>query len=667
VYHNGKTFFVFGNKDTVLPFMQARILAYDDQRGVGRPVNVGNVPANTDTHNVPSMSIDNNIIYVTQENTHDTPNMIYKSLASLDHASFSVYATRGTKVSYTHDTEMDGGGWFCWARGYQPNEAGYYSLWGMKSAANFESWGAQFQITSRPTGQDPFLRHYPFMPTGHYKENGWIHVTWLCRKDDGVLGGSVWNYRWYHAKTPSSGSGCGDVFVNTEGTFTHTRTVDGVLTDAIAIANFKTHEMDNDTTDGFNPICGVGPTGNFYQIIVNSNGVGYSLKYYDGSWHTKAISITDLAVQAGASAFNYLIPHTDDDIRVVVYRSIGGFIRPYMYRTTDQGTSWISLGDMCPEVNDRTLSVLLPNNIAYIPKHQNFMVPFTYTDPLDAARRAFLIKQGSFGKIQSVPGETITPATDMVYGATGLFDYVCSGAGLTKTGNNVTAAIDQFAIRNGAAANNPQWNGVDSVTCLAASFQRFTPALQSTLCDKGALTFIIVCKYISGVNSQLLSFANSANNNSHLSFLTVGVNVVGTHPATICLQIDKGTSDDSISIFGQDDIDDGEFHVLAFTIDDRARVDLFIDGKLQYAEVSSLATTLSEWQIIGKGPTGLTTAPNTCNIAARDRSTDVFSDLTFKRATLYNAVLPEGILRSKIKMLCSNHSITYQDQFQIPV
>lgn len=667
-YHSGKTYFTYGNKDATLPFQQAALIVYDSQRGIDRPVIVGNVPAVTDTHNVPALAIDNNRIYIVQENTHDTPLQVYKSAANLDYGNFTVNPTFGTKTSYTHLTEMDGGGWFDWARGYTPNDTGYYSIWIMKSPTDFESWGSQIQVTQRPTGDDPFLRHYPFMPTGYYKENGWIHTIIACRKDDGELTGDVWHYRFFHLKTPSSGADCGNVWSNAEETISHSISVDGILSDADLQADFMFHEMDTTETDGFPPVTGIGPTGNFYSIIRDSDGSdAYSFKYFDGSWHTKAISISDLTVFS-ANPFFYLLPRSDNYITVLAYRTIGGFQRPYLYVTTNQGDSWTSLGDLCPEVNDRNLNFLMVANACYTPALQNFLAVFSYTDTVDTARRGFIFKQAAFGVLQDVPAVSVTAATDMVVsGVTGLWDYECVSAHMSRSGNNVTSLNDKFGVRNASGSNNPQWDGVDLVTCLAASSQRFTLASPANLINKSGMTVIGVAKFTTGVNSFILTFTNTANSNSHLTLSILTANALGTHPATIAKQTDPGTSIDAIGTHGQDDIDDGGKHVFVWIWDGRAKEELRIDGKRQYVQ-RVVADTLTEWQAFGDGPAQLVTAPNVVNIAMRDTNSDTYRDLTFATLTGYDGVVPSEAIHSIEKFLCTKYSITYnfQDQFEIP-
>lgn len=660
-YHEGESYFVYSRRDAVLPYSQAMMLAFHEDKGFDRPIIVGTVPGQADTHNIPAVAVDDNdVIWIVQENTHTTPIIRYKSLANKDYGYFSQEAAFGTTLSYPHLIKLASGNFICWSRATTE-----YEIYVTKAAAGFDSWGSQIQVSQRPLGNDPYLRHYPGIPWGTQKVGSTYYTIISCRKDDGILIGETWWYRFYVLTTEDF-----DTYTNLQGTYSRSISVDGVLTDAILNTNFKYYETATDETSAGSPTTAISPEGDFYAITGHSSGSGFVFHFFEsGSYVHRDIDIADLDLEFAPTAlpFKYITPYAPDNIHVIVSIDHGTYNKPHLFKTTDKGLTWIDLGDMNPDISDRTLRAMIPNNILEIPVNSNFPVYFGYPDPDDAQTAGLIARVAARGVIQSIAGESVTAAGTMNYNSTGLFHYICTTSQLTKTGNNVTGFINQFGLGNGTANNNPQWNGSDAVTFTAASSQKLAPANQATLCGKGALTFIIVTKFNTGVLAQLLSFANTANNNSRIGFNTLTANAAGTHPATIGMTFDKSTSDDPVTVYGQDDIDDGEFHVLAFTIDHRARPDMFIDGKLQYYQASSNTSTLSEWQSLAKGPSGLTTAPNTCNIAAIDRSSDVFTDLVFKEAVLFDGVLPYAELKSRIKKLCNDYSITYQNQYQIPV
>lgn len=655
LYYQGRTYFPYVSKYSEVPYSQARVLVFDDQLGFDRPRTVGAPVAVSDTHSITSIEASGDNIYITQENPHDTPLVVYKSFDNLDYTNYNTPFTIGTKVSYTHYIEQADGTFVNWARGYQVGDTGYYGIWITKSSSGFETWGSQIQITARPTGNDSFLRHYPFLPWSRVKVGNKYFTLIACRKDDGELTGSIWFYRFYVLTTEDF-----NIYTNLEGTYSRNVSSDGVITDALLSANFKYHEMDTDETQGYSPVVGISPTGNFYSCIKNSNGTGYSFKYYDGSWHSKAISISDLdEASITALPFYYLTCHSDNNIWMTVYLVDGGFVRPHWFKTTNQGTSWEDLGDMLPEVNDKSVRFLPPSNLTDIPLNKNFACHFSYDDPVSTGMRALVCKVAAFGVVQEIPGLTATPASSANYNSQGIFHYKAVAADITQSSNNVTSINDKFGIRNAAGTNNPVWNGTDAILVTGADSERFSLASVAGIAALSSLTIMFVAKKVVAVNSLLMTMTNTAAASQQLTFA-----FTGSAAQTPMLFFNFNNTR---HVRGQDLVDDGNYHIATFVIRKNV-IELYVDGKLQFFATDTSPTTdnLSVWQQIGKGPNEIT-GMNSIKIGMRDLTTDSFTSVDFKEVVGYSGTLPLEEMIAQHARLCADHGITYQNQFQVPV
>ncbi len=665
-YYLGKTYLAYQYvwETLALPYGQAKLVVFDESRGFDRPMTIGLIPTSADSHNVPIVIADsvNNKVYLVQEHVHDTPLRVYRSDTLLDCGSFTHAFNIGTVLSYPHAVQNADGNWAIWSRGIAEPTANYYSIHATKASSGFETWGGQVRITSRPTGQDPLLRHYPDLPFGSYRADGFVHLLINCRKDDGNLNGPVWFYRYYYLKTPDSGADFMDVFWNETETFSHKVSVDGILSDAILDANFSYHSTQNDTTTGFTPCVGLGSNGKAYRIVGNGTLTGFSFIYYNGTTKVvKAVSISDAypAATGGAGgsgstgAFDYMMVYNDSRIEVVVYRLIGGLVRPYLFRTTNQGDTWVDLGDLCPQVADRSLRVLLPNNLTEIPTDSNFPVYFTYQG--GTGQRGAICKIAALGRLQAMGGDPVVGAEPPT--TNGLLRYKCVSANMTRVGNSVSQLNDIFGIRNAPTNASPQWNGSDQVTFLSSSLQKFTPATPASLITLTAMTFFFVGKNVSGIVQYMLSFTHSTNDQSRMS-----LNLDATGKPQV--YFDKGFSNGNMIVAARDNINDGAKHLVVMVLDGVKRTDIYIDGRLQFLDLSG-GTTISDYQTIGTGPANLDSR-NIVVGASQNRGTDFYADLILAEQRLYSGAMRLSDLRPAMKKLCDDHGITFLSQYRTP-
>lgn len=678
LYHpaTGKTHFCYMQREDGLPHGQAMLMTFDPDKGfdVARIVGSVMIPfsgAMGDTHTVPSMIIikdptdDVEKVYITQERTHLTPFDVIK-----DHYGDQSYWTEpfdiGVNLAYAHPLIKSNGHAVIWCRGGDiAGDANHlYSAYVVDSSNYFEGLnGATPRKISLKEGVG--LWHYPGVPFGYGMVNGRHCVTIARRTGTGVEGS-------YQADTFSESYRLYTedfiTFTNKSGSYSHNTSGANYITAAQLRANFLIYST-GDIDDQCKPlICGQSSTGIFCAIHQESQFTGNYLFLYETApdvFAQKQINIgnmTSWGATSPTSNFNYLSIFSATDIRVLVDLTIDGVQVQHWFQTTNMGDSWENLGNVRPAGETRAVRMLIPNNVMEIPDDTNFPVYFSYVDSVYTDGRGLVCRVAAWGTPQAIPEVSVTPAVSMNYNSTGLFHYKCDSANLVKSGNNVTSMTDLFLLRNCACANNPQWNGSNAVAFLAASSQKGTPSTPSTLINKTSLTFIFVGPFVAA--SHVLSFTNTANTNSYLSFRLFAANTFGTHPATAGIQMDKSTTVDAISVYGQDDISSGD-HVIAWVLDGRAVPEIFIDGKKQYFQGNN-ADVIAEWESFGKGPAHLTTAANTVTIAGRDRSTDDYFNTTVKEMVLFSAVMPTVELQSRIKKLCDDYGITYQHQYQTP-
>lgn len=668
---DGKTHFIYMRYQVDRPHGQLMMLTFDKNRGWDVAITVGSVmipepvTGNGDTHTVPSMIIaedpEDGIrkVYCVQERTHMTPLDFYKDVYG-DQSYFTFPGQIGLNLAYPHLIEKDNGDVLIWSRGgnLSGNSNHLYTIFVTESDNKFEGLdSATPRQIMQKTAQG--LWHYPGVPFGYQKVNGWYHYIAFRRTglaDGGTIGGPITNeasHRFYKFKTQDH-----ITFWNHTGTYSHD-TSEGLLTDAIASANYQYHQTNANNIQGRQAVSGMSSEEFFVGIQGAANGDGsYVFIYYDesGTVVKKPISITNLMSQDADDPnpiFNTIMVFGQDDVRCVVYRTVGGFSKPWLARTTNLGDSW-TVTDMCPEVTDKNLRVLVPNNIMQIPKNTNFPIYFGYLDTA-GTRRNLICKVAAWNNIQPIPGVTITPATDLNYNSKGLVDYEFTDAKITRSGTNILTLVDNFGNINAVSANSPQWISPDACSLVAGSSQYFSIPTPTDIVNKNSFTFFIVVK-LQSVTGPILCMSLTSATNRYFEITAVN----DGH-----LQI-RVTDNFTAVVTNQDLLTDGQFHVVSGNTDGRARADLYIDGKRQYFETNLLpAAAITTWEFIGKGAAKV--GATVVNIGRRQiNTTNVYSTIELKRLALLADVMPYAEFHSRNKMLCDMYGITYQNQFKIP-
>lgn len=685
LYKNGKTYFPYQSRVTVSPHGQIRMLVFDENQGFDRPVTVGDLmplhPTGVgDTHVQPAFGFfpdptDSDIekIYITQERTHLSPFYVYKGING-DYSRFTTAFQIGVNLAYTNIlTKVDGHPIIvCRGGDTASGDANHtYAICVVDSTNYFEGLDTATprQITQKE-GQG--LWHYPYLPFGHQRWGNKFFIL-ISRRTGQADGGTTptpitneSTHKFYLVVTED--------FINFEnyqsahglpGAFTHD-TGGGLLTGTILQTNYQYHATNATAIQGRVQCAGMSSEGRFYAICGTPDGDGtYLFIYYDhitGGVIKKPISIPDMwewDLDLPTNSFYHLMVMSESDIRCIMYKNIGGFRKVVLIKTVDKGDSWVELGDMIPEITDQDMVVDLPNNVMTIPRDKNFPAFFSYVVDGPTDNRVVIGKLAAWGDIQPMSGESVTAASDMNYLTFNRRHYKCVDASITRSGNNVTALTDLFGNGNATGVNNPQWNGSDTITMLAGSSRHFIIGSSTDVVNADVFTILAVVKMVPATAAVIFNCSVNSASNQYVELLVGADGYVYYR----CTDTNTGT------FYGSDNIDDGEFHVIGMSVDGRAGgpVHLYVDGRLQYVR-TTMTNDQAGWGVVGQGPNGVgTSGANVARIASRDLSTtDVYYSFDFKEMVMWNAVLPWTTLRSKMKKLCDDHSITFLNQYQIP-
>lgn len=654
LWHDGKTYLIYMDFNTDLPYGQARMTVFDEEAGFDRMYNVGQVMSAAETHQLPVGIFDDaDTLHVVQENVHNTPLDRFTGRVGGDWNYFvKTGAAIGTNLAYPNPLRLPSGNFVIWSRGTTD-----WDIYVTFASSGFTGWGTQRKTTD--AGSNPLFRHYPCLPFGHgFKDiGGWFYCIVARRVDDGILDGMVRWYRYYILKTQDHLT-----YWNYGGTHSHTISVDGVMDEADLIANYIGYGH-SDSAQGFDPTWGVTPDGKLYGIQGNSTEDGYVFIYWNGSaWADRPVDIPNLWTIPDYETyqwniFRYLFAYSETDIQVIVDVNYGaGEVRQKWFRTANEGLTWEDFGFVAPDdIASDIGRVLYPANFHEIPENRNFAIWFSAAGDVPNFN-ALYGKIAAKGTVQSIPGLTITPASSMSRGTGNLFHYKCIDGQMTRSGNNVTALTDQFALRSAFGTNNPQWNGSDAID-LNGTNNYFSINVSGLT----ALTqFVLMGVFKIAFQTRGIVLCLSKNSTTDY----VEYSLCDSGPGYNVNVQNRSTANGVGWIHGQDRCDDGNYHVVAFVTDGQSKHDIYVDGKLQYLDRNSIAT-LGKYQQIGDCSANIATI-NSIRIGSRDSTSDEFTPLGFKEIVAWSEVMPIAELREKMKKLCNDHGITYQNQFQLP-
>lgn len=679
VWHNGKTYHLYHGIYQSDGYGQGYIQVYDENDGVGRPYRVGStLPTTTggvgDSHTTPSFVVDDEgNLYMFQERTHDSPIDIYKATAE-GYNNFSLLAEKinpGTgataQSSYHNIFRLQDGNRASWCRMtkiYESYSGGHPAF--VQASDGAESWGSLYRVGTNPrpdtdAGHTNFAtRIYPHVPLYRVyvpSIEKYILLNTL-RGDDADTGLGLWN-KFYISETADF-----ITYDNLFGTpYSHDTSSNNYITEALYDANFMYYDSGDEANNASIPTATVSLDAVVYIITGKGHTGTLQLHVIDRNARTlvtKDLTIPDYVVFDPDTTQNNAVKHMafiEDGqyLEVVILIDEGTYNKLHMFRTYNDGDTWHDEGDLNLDVTDQNVEALiLPINYFEIPDNRNFMVAFFTTDPDTTNTRKMFIKRAAKGEIQTETPNVITPAANLST-ASNLFDYVAIDGQISRSGNNVSGLTDQFGLRNATGVNSPQWNGSDAIT-LNGTNNYFTIATTGMTALTKCTFFAVAKTSYTGGSTIILSLSNNADVGAFTAF-----NLTDPNASLAPSHQFKVSGQNNLRQVGQTYCADDQWHLVAFVVDGRCKVDIYVDGLKQYYQDFNY-TTAAHIETRGRMNYGTV---NAIRIGSVDLSgTDAVTPLQFKRLTMYSNVfdLPTFLgLQAKIADL---HGITLNYGYQ---
>lgn len=648
-WHDGKTYILFHGNYVDDGFGQGYLLVYDENNGIIGMFRVTSTEPIADSHTTPSMIVDNNgVVFVFQERTHGSPIDIYKGHFN-DFALLSEkIGGSGATLGYMNILKDENGNGISWCR-FGTGSIRHQCV--VEATNGFENWLDERRLSTSPGSP---LAHYVMVPYYAQLVGDWWYVT-NCEREDDLVTFQGWWQKYYVYRTPKEGPERFVVFYNLLGDeFSHDTTGDNYLTKGIMDTNFRYYNAGGTTTNGWIPISTVGPNGEFYSVTGDGEGGMVFHSIIDRVLTTIPLNISnytsDLTSQASAAKS---LAYLHNRLELVMDIEVGGISKSYFFTSLNGGTTWSAGVDMVPEDSVGTSAFVMPMNYLEIPDNRNFLMVFFENDAVTANTRKMWVKRAAKGALQS-ESPTMVTVPDSYYDAFNVFHYVAADGQITRSGNNVTGLTDQFGLRNATGTNNPQWNGSDAITMNGTS-NYFTIPVSGQNREK--FTLFAIARGSGSSQSNLLTFAD---NTSASRFLAFAVYDTIADSACVTFRDDAGRN---LKEIGQDVTNDDQWHALAFVLDARCKVDIYIDGKKQFYENDGYTAGITDFAKRGKSNFGGTF--NSIRIGSRDTNgTDLFYPVSFKEMILKNTVYDYETFRGLYKKIADAHGITLNWGFQ---
>lgn len=672
IWYNGKTYHLYHGIYQSDGYGQAYIQVYDENDGIHRPYRVGSTlpttgsPGVGDSHTTPSFNIDNSgNLYAFQERTHDSPIDIYKALEN-GFNNFALLAEKinpgsgATAQSSYHNVFKDiSGNGVSWCRMTKLNEAysgGHPSV--VRASAGFETWGLLYRVGTNPRPDtdegttDLATRIYPHVPLYrvYVPSIGKYIVLNTLRNDNATTGLGIWN-KYYLSET--------DDFVNFDNLFgtpySHNTASNNYITEAIYDANFRYYNSGATTNNSYIPTATVSLAAKVYIVTGDEHTGDLLLHIIDRNARTlvtKDLNISgyvffDPATNQANAVKHMAFIEDGQYLEMAVLIDDGTYNKVHLFRSYDDGETFLDRGDMTPEVTDRDVqTVVFPMNYHDIPNNRNFILTFYTTDPTTANTRLSYIKRAVKGVIQTETPNIVVPAANLSTSAN-LFDYVAIDGQISRSGNNVTGLTDQFGLRNATGSNNPQWNGTDAIT-LNGTNQDFSIATTGLTALTKCTIFAVA--RTTAIGTILLGLYNNADSGAFTQF-----NVADSNAGFAPSHIFKISGQSTLRQVGQQSGGDNQWHLIAWVPDGRCKTDIYVDGMKQYYQDFNYTTAA---EIATRGRINYGTV-NSIKIGRQDlSSTDTYTPLQFKRITMYSTVFDLPTFLGLQRKIADLHGIT---------
>lgn len=631
------------------------ILTYDERYGLTKPIRMYPPRDTYDVHHRPVLHTDNETLYmIVEQNHNDEPIDILKTRSPNDELTWQLTASKiGTATTYPHISKQ--GSIFVQIGQNDVSDEADTSF-NINAAGTIEgTWTTEELVGTRlasPAGQvenehypssllngDVITNRTPFVISGRTNAGIWFR-KYLIRGD--FQSGSKTYYNWSESFSKTSR-----------------------LTAAELAANYMYYNTADNTKQGWTPVPASDANGNFYDVSGDGDG-GLDFIYLAAAASIPVIkpltlpgspTLIDNGAQGGPCMLLIPVVTNSGTILYGIFRRVvGGFNKPYLYKSEDLSDSWTEIGDMLPGINKNIYSVTLPYNYNEIPNNKNFIIFFN--SAADPTNTNLYIIRAAFGTIQTDdnanPYDDVTAYTESEYNALLARSYFIESGKITNTGTTLLTAIDQSpSAQDMTVVGTPQIDNATTptkVTFNGTNQRGVIPITGLTTASEGMI--IIVAKGVDGVTSHMVSAANTGNTNRWLGWGK------GSNDVT---RIVKNTSD--FAIEGTTDVSDA-MHIFVWLHQNGLGVggtDVlhFLDGRLQDRVVTT-GTSTTEGTFFDAIPLGL----QNISIAALVRSgAPVFYGLEVKHVGIATSPMNYEQLRKSLKLLSNKFGITLQSGY----
>lgn len=622
---------------------------YNENNGVGGMYVVdGNVSV-SDGHTIPSLgySTVNSKWYIFHEKQpHSTVWNLYRSTQANDitggwdgpiETPGSVFPGTTFEGAYAMLIDLPAGNAALWYR-----ESDSYRAAMMFSDTGYEGWNTARYISNGAASG----RFYESMPR-NFKANN-RYTLQISNRQEAIGAGVNWNMQsvvntddfitWY----------------NQDRSFSKNVVSVGPLTETELINNCSYINIAN-TLQSYIPVSAMSPQGTFYAI--NGDGAGnhvFVTWTTGGTKSIKTITIPNLAdastVQSAVlqiSAAMELVAWSDSKIDAVFRVDNGTTKRPHLYRTYDQGTTWVFLEDLFSTVNENFFYANFPANIQSIPLNRNTLLIGSTVIGANTDSDIYLRKV-AYGAIQT---ETPTTPTAITYptditGSKFMFDFK-SGKITVNGSNQITAITDQSGNATGSTVVGlPAWSTTDYVTFNGTSQRIDVTTTGLTAISSGTVVATVRKKLTQTTTTAANPFVWS-DNTAVNRFGILGINNnAGFNNSMQYFYRPGATPLSSNSLVYNGNVDlrsNTDFHVLTWIVENNKQVRFYIDGIHQGSNAGSglflNSSNGSAEELKGKFISDLAT--NRITIAGLVQTTTSYSDFDLKFISLWDRVLNE--------------------------
>ena len=640
-WRDGQTYLAYQSTWQTVPFGIGRLLVYDEHLGLDRPTIITNHPRKSDTHNRPAFAFDDHgVLYVAVETVHNSPLKLYRWRD--DHNFFETVEAIGKNLAYPNFLPKDASRNF-----YELSRGGgtEYAAYVVESREGMESWSSQQRITSIPS-KDTILhtknnRHYPSVPFNSFWKGTYKLV--VSRRHQGEL----W-YRDYVLTTTDFRK-----FSNEQNSYTHDVSK-SLLTDEILnrYYTFSAEANNRRHVDSSQPVTARSKTtGKFFAVKFNPDTHAHDLIHFNDRWLRTPIQIKNLGEPPTdqTTPFLSLLPWADDNIWAIVLIRKNGLRKPFVYQTANLGKTWEPLYDLFPEFDGDIDGVIHPNNIMDLPQDRNAMIYFTAMDPATRHTRKLFAKRFAIGKIQREMRREIEAAKNLS-DQYNVLRYVADARFVEFNGDAITNVEDTYRESHAKPLGKPVFDDASGSITVARSGLQVDMGAKPEIKEMTLIAVVraagdgVLFEVTSPGRSLIINAADRSTENKPSITIT--------------------NSNRSLKIYGDDRLDDSNFHVLAVACDGERKCEIFVDGKKQFSHYELSPHGDTRASLLEGMATEVFSGEMTMTVGTSVDRAKKEGDVSFKELIIKNHIYDLATFHQYVKKVSDDHGITFKTHYR---